>query len=313
MEDSRLLSHAIDYLNRMADGLNPLTGAGEPEDSCLRQPRVSRCLRYTIEVMEKVLNGELIPADSLPAKAPTRPFQLTPEQMAQVHPNKGPLSLTRFLEYLRGFADPDCKKLSHKQTVAWLISQGLLEKGPEGTAITPSGQDAGIYLSQYGFKQKILYTPSAQQWILDRLPELMDWISRSAGGTIDPETGELIARSSGKQPFSLTQEQLDEIPLLPGGVSISRLVQEINRHIDTEKMDKLKRETLTGWLTAEGYLEKAEHDGHSSLSPTSKGEQNGIRLEQRTVNGRSYWGTVYYDEGQMLLLDYIRKLCGLED
>ena len=61
MEDSRLLAHAIDYLTQMADGKNPLTGFYEAEGSCLYQSRVSRCLQYTIEVMQKVLDGELVP------------------------------------------------------------------------------------------------------------------------------------------------------------------------------------------------------------------------------------------------------------
>ena len=312
MEDSRLLAHAIEYLRRMADGKDPLTGLYEPEGSCLYQARVSRCLQYTMEVMQKVLNGDLVPPDALPKPASkgTKPFALTPEQLSGVRPDTHALSLSRFLEYLRGFADPDCKKLSQKQTTAWLIAQGMLERGQDGTAVTDAGSRAGIFVSETGFKPVILYAPPAQQWIIDRLPELLDWISRSAGGTVDPETGELIARS-GKRPFSLTEEQLDEIPILPGGVSISRFVQEINRYIDSSKMDKLKRETLTGWLVAEGYLKQTEHDGRKSLSPTPKGEQNGIKLEQRSISGKSYWGTVYYDEGQLLLLTHLRELCGL--
>ena len=313
MEDNRLLLHAIDYLTRMAEGKDPLSGLYEPEGSCLYQTRVNRCLLYTIEQLRKIADGQLVPADlARPAARGDRPFVLTPEQLASLKPENRPLSLSRFLDYLRSFAGPGCKKLSQKQVTAWLVSQGLLERGEKGTAVTPGGEEAGIYRSETGFQLVILYRPSAQQWIIDRMPALLNWIAQSAGGTVDPETGELIARG-GKRPFSLTEEELDELPILPGGVSISRFVQEVNRHIDPGSMDKLKRETLTGWLTAEGYLEQKEVNGRKTLSPTPKGEQNGIRLEQRSLNGRAYWGVVYYDEGQLLLLNHLRTLCGISD
>lgn len=313
MEDNRLLLHAIDYLARMAEGKDPLSGLYEPEGSCLYQPRVRRCLLYTIEQMQKVADGRLAPAGSpQPAAKGNKPFALTPEQLASLKPESRPLSLSRFLDYLKSFASPDCKKLSQKQTTAWLVSQGMLERGEKGAAVTPAGEEAGIYRSETGFQPVILYRPSAQQWIIDRMPALLAWIAQSAGGTVDPETGELIARG-GKRPFSLTEEELDELPILPGGVSISRFVQEVNRHIDPSGMDKLKRETLTSWLTAEGYLEQKETGGRTVLSPTPKGEQNGIRLEQRSLNGRAYWGVIYYDEAQLLLLTHLRALCGITD
>ena len=105
MEDNRLLLHAIDYLTRMAEGKDPLSGLYEPEGSCLYQTRVNRCLLYTIEQLRKIADGQLVPAGSpQPAARGDRPFALTPEQLSSLKPENRPLSLSRFLDYLRSFA-----------------------------------------------------------------------------------------------------------------------------------------------------------------------------------------------------------------
>ena len=314
MEDSRLLAHAIDYLTQMADGKDPLTGFYEAEESCLYQSRVSRCLQYTIEVMQKVLNGELVPVSEQP-KAPVRGnrlFTLTGEQLAKVEPLNRAVSLTKFLDYLKQYADDSCKRLPYRQTAEWLVSQGMLAESEAGLAITEAGQEAGIRIKSDFNREVIVYSTKAQRWIIERLPDLIGWVARSAGGTVDPETGELLSRSRGKAPFSLTEDQLDEIPILPGGTSISQFVQSINSRVDTEKVEKLRRTTLTNWLLRQGYLQTVERDGRNYLSPTPKGEQSGIKLEQRTIGGRTFWSVVYHDEGQMLLLEHLRELCGLD-
>ena len=80
----------------------------------------------------------------------------------------------------------------------------------------------------------------------------------------------------------------------------------------SEKVEKLRRTTLTNWLLRQGYLQTVERDGRNYLSPTPKGEQSGIKLEQRTIGGRTFWSVVYHDEAQMLLLEHLRELCGLD-
>lgn len=316
MEDKRLLEHAKGYIDLMAEGKNPLTGEDEPDDSCLQQTRISRCLRYVSGILEQVLNGELVPPSEIPAvpaAAPAKkiPFTLTEEELSEVTPDNKQLSLSRFLDRIYQFGHTEnMKKPPFKQVVNWLVEQGVLEIQNDKTVPTALGMEIGIQWVDLGIYSSYYYSPAAQQWIIDRLPELLAYLEGHTAAKkvkIDPETGEILS-PGGKAPFSLTEEQLDEIPVIPGGVSISRLVAAINQLIDSAHMSKLKREQVTGWLTEEGYLFVYDGGTRPSLRPTPKGEDLGIQWERRDGPSGYYWGAFYYDEAQLFILEHLQEM-----
>ena len=303
MDDKRLLEHAKGYIDQMADGINPLTGEDEPADSCLQQTRISRCLRYVSGILGQVLNGELAAPSAAPKKIP---FALTQEQLETVKPADKPVSLSRFLEHLYQFGGTEnMKKIPFKRAQQWLEQNGMLAQEDGKFRPTSGGQSIGIVWKDDAFYPGIYYAVSAQQWIIDRLPELLAFTAQKPAEkmAVDPETGEILP--DGKLPFSLTAGQLDEVPIIPGGVSISRLVSSLNTLIDTSRMAKLKREQVTGWLTEEGYLYVYDGGARPSLRPTPKGEQAGIKWEHRNGPSGPYWGTFYYDDAQLLILEHL--------
>lgn len=316
MEDKRLLEHAKDYIDQMADGKNPLTGEDEPEDSCLQQTRISRCLRYVSGILDQILNGELVsPLEmpAAPAAAPAKkiPFTLSEEELAEVTPDSKPLSLSRFLDRVYEFGNSTpMKKPPYKQVVSWLVEQGVLEM-QNGKAIpTAQGTELGIQWMELGIYSTYYYAPSAQQWIIDRLPELLAYLDNPTAKKkikVDPETGEILS-SDEKAPFSLTNEQLDEIPTIPGGVSISRFIGVLNQQIDPAQMHKLKRVQVTDWLTANGYLFVYDGGTRPSLRPTPKGEDLGITWEQRESPSGYYWGTFYSPKAQLFMLENLQNI-----
>ncbi len=319
MDEKRLLEHAKGYVDLMAEGKNPLTGEDEPDDSCLRQTRVSRCLRYVSGILAQVLNGELVPLSEpqpLPAAPPAapaakkQPFSLTDQQIKEVTPDTKPLSLSRFLDRIYQFGSGEnMKKPSFKQAAGWLVEQGVLQIQNDKTVPTSLGTEIGIEWAELGIYSSYYYSPAAQQWIIDRLPALLSYLDEHSAKKprIDPETGEIVS-SGGKLPFSLTEEQLNEIPVLPGGVSISRMIGAINRLIDPKQMSKLKREQVTGWLIEEGYLCQSDTGTRPSLRPTPKGEQLGIKWEQREGPSGYFWASFYYDDAQLFILEHLREM-----
>lgn len=314
MDDKRLLEHAKEYIDLMAEGKNPLNGEDEPDDSCLQQTRVSRCLHYVSGILEQVLNGELIPSsDILPIPAPAKkiPFTLTEEELAGVSPDSRQLSLSRFLDRIYQFGhNENMKKIPFKQVVNWLIEQGVLQIQNEKAIPTALGTEIGIQWIDLGLYSSYYYSSEAQQWIIDRLPELLAYLSDHGAvkkPKTDPETGEIVS-AGGKLPFLLTEEQLDEIPIIPGGVSISRMTAALNQPIDSERMSKLKREQVTGWLTKKGYLSVYDTGVRSSLRPTPKGEALGIKWERREGPSGYYWGAFYYDDAQLFILEHLHEI-----
>ena len=124
MDDKRLLEHAKEYIDQMADGINPLTGEDEPADSCLQQTRISRCLRYVSGILGQVLSGELAPPTASVKKIP---FMLTQEELKTVTPDSKPLALSRFLDHIYQFGGTEnMRKIPFKRAQEWLAENGML-------------------------------------------------------------------------------------------------------------------------------------------------------------------------------------------
>ncbi len=311
MDDRKVLLHAIQYIKMMAEGKNPLTGEEEPNGSALREERVSRCLTYVSGVLEGVADGT---AAASPEQSRKAEFSLTKEQAARVQPLETDVSLKELLDHIYTYAENDRMKIIPRTlTRKWLAEEGMLAERDGKTGITSQGKEIGLVWRQPdGFHYEIGFSPAAQQWIIERLPELLAYLhAEKDRPKIDPETGEVLSagrKSSGKAPFSIPEETLDEIAVLPGGVSVSRFVQYLNSFIDTDRMEKLSRLTLTDWLLEKGYLARQE----KNLVPTDRGEAIGIKRERRGDEEKSFIMTVYYEPAQTLLLTHLREITGVK-
>ena len=52
-----LLKHAKGYIEKMANGINPLTNEKIPDDELINNVRISRCLFYVNDILEDVLTN----------------------------------------------------------------------------------------------------------------------------------------------------------------------------------------------------------------------------------------------------------------
>ena len=56
--DIELLKHAKYYIEKMANGVNPLTNEIVPDDDLINNVRISRCLFYVNNILGKVIDNE---------------------------------------------------------------------------------------------------------------------------------------------------------------------------------------------------------------------------------------------------------------
>ena len=65
MTELEIMQHAKDYLDKLAKGIDPLTGREVPEGEVINNVRISRCLLYVSDVLRQVIeNGGVIGAPS---------------------------------------------------------------------------------------------------------------------------------------------------------------------------------------------------------------------------------------------------------
>ena len=55
MTELETIAHAKSYLEKMANGINPLTGEAVPETDLINQVRISRCLFFVSDILRKVI------------------------------------------------------------------------------------------------------------------------------------------------------------------------------------------------------------------------------------------------------------------
>lgn len=181
MEEMEMLARAKMYMDKLANGINPITDEEVAENDAINNVRLSRCFFYVADVLQKVIeNGgtEKKRRDSKP------PFSITDEQLAKYPYSDKPLSITHIVERINNLVDINkMKKLSYKAIADWLRGMGLLEdaNGRYGNAKTcpsDSGINMGISVEKRsgrdGDYYATVYNHEAQEFIINHLQAIIE-------------------------------------------------------------------------------------------------------------------------------------------
>lgn len=120
-----LLKHAQGYIEKMANGINPLTEETIPDNELLNNIRISRCLFYVNDILKEVISNKGIKYN----KNNKLPFHLTQEQLNKYQFDPYDLRITEFVRKLNELNEnKETKKLSVSNVTKWLMSLGFLEE-----------------------------------------------------------------------------------------------------------------------------------------------------------------------------------------
>lgn len=111
-------------------------------------------------------------------------------------------------------------------------------------------------------------------------------------------------KTSKKQPFVISQEQLQQFEYSAKPIPVSEITRRINMLVDHENMVNLKHRSITDFLLNSGLLTLVEfNDGSKNKEPTEIGRQVGISVEERMGQHGLYRVVVYNEEAQRFVLD----------
>lgn len=182
MTELETMQRAKMYMDKLAQGIDPISGQELPEDSALNNVRLARCFFYVSGILEKVIqNDGHIGAKPRINRAD---FVITPPQLAAVILPSQPLRISEFADLLHQAAggDPEMRKPNTTMLTDWLLSKNFLEKVPgnDGKAQrlpTPAGNALGISIQirqgQYGEYRAVYYDQNAMRFLLDNLPGIL--------------------------------------------------------------------------------------------------------------------------------------------
>lgn len=175
IENEKLLK-AKSYLDKLANGINPITNELASENDTINNIHISRCLFYVSDVLRNLIENNNNPQEKKNSKIP---FSVTPQQLADYVFDDNPITVTEITKKLNSLIDTEeMKGIKTTSITNWLIKINMLEyfadeNGKNHKIPTENGIQLGITtqerLGMYGSYKVILYDSNVQQFILDNI------------------------------------------------------------------------------------------------------------------------------------------------
>lgn len=179
MTELETMQRAKMYMDKLAQGIDPITDLEMPGDCVLNNICLARCFFYVSDVLGQVIaNGGVIGG-----KPKREPFANEPEQIARVRISQEPVRVTQLADRIcEAVQNPGMRKIKTTVITDWLVEKGFLEKqtdseGRSKRVPTRNGLMIGlstqIRQGQYGEYQAVFYNADAQRFVLDNLFEML--------------------------------------------------------------------------------------------------------------------------------------------
>lgn len=175
MTDLETLQRAKMYMEKLANGINPLDESVIPEGEIINHVRISRCLFYVADVLRQVIeNGGI----STSRKVRKQPFYLPVERREAFAFSEKPLTITEIVTGINALLPEDMAMLKTTTLAQWLLSIDLLQieltaAGKTAKRPTVQGESLGIGLEhrsgQNGPYTVVTYNLDVQHFVLDNI------------------------------------------------------------------------------------------------------------------------------------------------
>lgn len=188
--DLKRLEVAIQYINRMVSGRNPVTNRPAPDNEVLTNPNVNRCLQFVSEILTEVKSsGGIVGKPPRTSRVPRAPkptiAETFPYEILQGYRYQQDQQISYLLKQLADLLPEEDAVLGVQATMItdWLREKGYLEKcfmkdiSKETTIPTQKGQEIGIYSERAGVfpneYYRIYYNEQAQQFLIQNFRTIL--------------------------------------------------------------------------------------------------------------------------------------------
>ena len=173
------LATAIKYVERIADGCNPVNNLPLEENDVLNNPNIIRCMYFIKEILEEVRYNDGIVTGKR-EKEPALPF---PTEILDKFIYREDMSITHVLNQIyEPVADKNVKKVSVTKVTTTLKEEGYLldelntESGKNRKIPSEKGKELGIYIvaREYNGRmyESVTYNQNAQEYVVELVKRL---------------------------------------------------------------------------------------------------------------------------------------------
>ncbi len=223
MTELETIARAKMYIDKLANGINPLDDTAVAENDIVNNVRISRCLFFVSDTLRRVLeNGGV----GVASRVKKNKFKITAEELEKFAFSDRPITISEITKRINDIADTEnSKKLSHNTITSWLSEIGMLKEmintaGKKSKRPTAEGAELGIFVkevtSQNGTFNVVFYNKSAQKFIVDNIPSV-----------IENHSDKTIEENQGLPWTDEQQQQLVE--MFRQNASINEIASALNR------------------------------------------------------------------------------------
>lgn len=124
MTELETIARAKMYIDKLANGINPLDDTAVAENDVVNNVRISRCLFFVSDTLRKVLENGGVGTSQRVKKSE---FNITPEELEKFEFSDKPIPVSEIAKRVNEIADiQNSKKFSHRMITTWLIEIGML-------------------------------------------------------------------------------------------------------------------------------------------------------------------------------------------
>lgn len=192
MNKAQVINHTKNYMDMLAQGVDPISKEKIEADSVVLQPRMQKCFAFVAEILEELIKNNgfvaLSSEDAVRYEVVEKKsaFSLSKEQIHRISVSSKPITPNTFLNNINKVVDGKrMEKLSSKSINAWLLSQGFIIETKEPMMINktirrPSERSSEIGIQEQEvtdaktgeIKKQMVLTLQAQAYLLEHLDEI---------------------------------------------------------------------------------------------------------------------------------------------
>lgn len=179
MTEVEKIEYAKSFIDKLANGINPLDDTVIKEDDVVNNVRLSRCFFYVSDVLRQVIENGGINKK----KIGWLKFELSADQILNFAYSESPIPISEIAKRLNSLiAEENMRKISHRDLSNWLLATGMLCEqstydGKTTKRPTEQGNSIGISTEvrtgQRGEYTVVVYNKEAQTFIVDNLEAII--------------------------------------------------------------------------------------------------------------------------------------------
>ena len=182
MTELEKIERAKMYMDKLANGINPIDDTVVPDDDLINNVRLSRCFFFVSDVLRQVIEngGTKSAVNKKPKKLP---LEIPVEKRNQFAYSGGPIPASEIARRINALVDNDAmQKLTYSGILTWLTEIGMMEwaltpGGKRTKRPTKIGEEIGISVEERtgrnGPYQVVVYNSAAQHFIIDNLDAIL--------------------------------------------------------------------------------------------------------------------------------------------